>query len=105
VLAVHPTQLYEVVALLFLFYLLWRWRRHEHGVGWLFGCYLVGVGIERFLVELLRAKDDRLLGPFTLAQAASVAVFLIGVGLVAVWRRKDALVVKPEGALAPKAAS
>jgi phosphatidylglycerol:prolipoprotein diacylglycerol transferase len=103
VLAVHPTQLYEVAALLFLFYLLWRWRRHQHGVGWLFGCYLVGVGIERFLVEFLRAKDDRLLGPFTLAQAASVAVFVVGVGLLAVWRKKDALVVKPEGALTPKA--
>ena len=29
-------------------------------------------GIERFLVEILRAKDDRLLGPFTLAQLTSV---------------------------------
>jgi prolipoprotein diacylglyceryltransferase len=65
----------------------------------------VGVGIERFLVEFLRAKDDRLLGPFTLAQAASVAVFVIGVTLLALWKKKDALVVRPEGALAPKAAA
>lgn len=103
VLAVHPTQLYEVAALLFLFALLWRWRRHQHAVGWLFGCYLVGVGLERFLVEFLRAKDDRLLGGFTLAQAASVAALVVGVILVAAFTSKDALVVKPEGALAPKA--
>jgi phosphatidylglycerol:prolipoprotein diacylglycerol transferase len=102
VLAVHPTQLYEVAALLFVFYLLWRWRRHEHAMGWLFGCYLVAIGIERFLVEFLRAKDDRLLGGFTLAQAASVAAFVVGVGLLAVWRKKDGLVLKAAGALAAK---
>jgi phosphatidylglycerol:prolipoprotein diacylglycerol transferase len=103
VLAVHPTQLYEVAALVFIFGLLWRRRRHDHAVGWLFGCYLVAIGIERFLVEFVRAKDDRLLGDFTLAQVASVAAVVIGLGVVALFGRKDATVVKPEGALAPKA--
>ena len=102
VLAVHPTQLYEVAALLFLFWLLWRWRRHEHAVGWLFACYLIGVGIERFLVEFVRAKDDRVLAGFTLAQATSVVIVLAGIGLLTMWRRKDALVVKPEGVFAPR---
>ena len=32
------------------------------------------LAVERFAVEILRAKDDRFLGPFTLAQAFSVAV-------------------------------
>jgi phosphatidylglycerol:prolipoprotein diacylglycerol transferase len=105
VLAVHPTQLYEVAALLFIFSLLWRWRRHQHAVGWLFGCYLVAIGIERFLVEFVRAKDDRLLGNFTIAQVASVAAVVIGMGVVAMFAKKDGLVVKPEGALAPKAAA
>ena len=41
VLAVHPTQLYEVAALMFVFWLLWRMRNHRHGVGWLFGLYLL----------------------------------------------------------------
>ncbi|HET7038439.1 MAG TPA: prolipoprotein diacylglyceryl transferase [Gemmatimonadales bacterium] len=103
VLAVHPTQLYEVAALVCIFGLLWRWRRHDHAVGWLFGCYLVAIGIERFLVEFVRAKDDRLLGDFTLAQVASVAAVVIGLGVVAMFGRRDAMVVKPEGALAPKA--
>jgi phosphatidylglycerol:prolipoprotein diacylglycerol transferase len=74
-------------------------------VGWLFGCYLVAIGIERFLVEFVRAKDDRLLGNFTIAQVASVAAVIIGMGVVAMFAKKDGLVVKPEGALAPKAAA
>lgn len=104
VLAVHPTQLYEVAALIAIFALLWRVRRHAHSVGWLFGAYLVAAGIERFLVEFVRAKDDRLLGGFTIAQATSVAVFLLGVGLVAHWWRNDGITVTAEGSLRPRAA-
>jgi phosphatidylglycerol---prolipoprotein diacylglyceryl transferase len=103
VLAVHPTQLYEVAALLAAFWLLWRLRRHGHAVGWLFGVYLVLVGIERFLVEFLRAKDDRLLGMFTVAQLTSVALFLIGIGVMQWLKRPDGFEVRPEGGLAPRA--
>jgi phosphatidylglycerol:prolipoprotein diacylglycerol transferase len=83
VLAVHPTQLYEVAAMLGVFMILWSWRRRDRPIGWLFGAYLAFAGTERFLVEILRAKDDRLLGPFTIAQVASVVVVLVGVALVA----------------------
>jgi phosphatidylglycerol:prolipoprotein diacylglycerol transferase len=55
-------------------------------VGWLFGLYLVFAGVERFLVEILRAKDDRLLGPFTLAQLPSVLLVAVGVYLLKAWR-------------------
>jgi phosphatidylglycerol:prolipoprotein diacylglycerol transferase len=102
VLAVHPTQLYEVAALLFIFSLLWRWRRHDRALGWLFGVYLLAEGIERFLVEFVRAKDDRILGAYTLSQAAAVAAVVIGAAAMAAWRKRDGLVVRPEGALAPK---
>jgi phosphatidylglycerol:prolipoprotein diacylglycerol transferase len=87
VLAVHPTQLYEVAAMLVAFALLWSLRKSGRPVGWLFGLYLVFAGIERFLVEILRAKDDRFLGPFTLAQLASVIIVIIGVSLLFAWRR------------------
>lgn len=87
VLAVHPTQLYEVAAMLVAFAILWVLRKKGKPVGWLFGVYLVFAGIERFLVEILRAKDDRLLGPFTIAQLTSVLLVLLGVGLMAAWRR------------------
>lgn len=88
VLAVHPTQLFEVVLMLGAFMLLWAWRTKAWGTGWLFGAYLMLAGTERFLIEILRAKDDRLLGPFTLAQATSV--LLVTVGVVLVVRLKDA---------------
>lgn len=101
-LAVHPTQLYEVAALLFVFWLLWRLRRHEHAVGWLFGVYLVAIGLERFLVEFVRAKDDRLVGALTLAQVTSLVLLFVGLGLLALLRRPDGVTVEPAGGLAPR---
>jgi phosphatidylglycerol:prolipoprotein diacylglycerol transferase len=86
VLAVHPTQLYEVAAMLVAFAVLWVLRKRGKPVGWLFGVYLVFAGIERFLVEIVRAKDDRLLGPFTVAQLTSVVLVVVGATLMAAWR-------------------
>jgi phosphatidylglycerol:prolipoprotein diacylglycerol transferase len=87
VLAVHPTQLYEVAAMLVAFAVLWVMRKRGKPVGWLFGVYLVFAGTERFLVEILRAKDDRLLGPFTIAQLTSVVLVLVGGALISIWRQ------------------
>ena len=39
-------------------------------------------GVERFVIEFLRAKDDRIFGAFTLAQVTSVALVLVGAYLV-----------------------
>jgi len=89
VLAVHPTQLYEVAAMLFVFWALWRLRRHSHGMGWLAAVYLMAVGVERFLVEFIRAKDDRMLGMFTIAQLMSMVLFLLGAMLAVHWWKKD----------------
>ena len=82
VLAVHPTQLYEVALMTIAFMVLWKWRLRAKPMGWIFGVYLIFAGMERFLVEILRAKDDRFLGPFTLAQATSIAVVLVGVAVM-----------------------
>lgn len=80
---VHPTQLYEVALSTLIFLFLWKIRRHDHAKGWLFMVWLVLAGIERFLVEFLRAKDDRFLGAFTLAQVISLAAVAVGiVGMV-----------------------
>ncbi|MGE5231279.1 MAG: prolipoprotein diacylglyceryl transferase [Deltaproteobacteria bacterium] len=86
VLAVHPTQLYEIALMLAAFAVLWRLRARARPTGWLFGLYLVFAGAERFLVEIVRAKDDRLLGPFTLAQLTSVVLVAIGGVLLARWK-------------------
>jgi phosphatidylglycerol:prolipoprotein diacylglycerol transferase len=87
VLAVHPTQLYEVAAMLVAFAILWSLRRWNRPVGWLFGLYLVFAGVERFLVEIVRAKDDRFVGPFTIAQVTSVILVAIGLLLLTLWRK------------------
>jgi phosphatidylglycerol:prolipoprotein diacylglycerol transferase len=84
VVPVHPTQLYEVALSTLIFLLLLKLRRHDHQWGWLFMVWLVLAGLERGFVEIFRAKDDRVLGAFTLAQLFSVA--LITVGLLGMWR-------------------
>jgi phosphatidylglycerol:prolipoprotein diacylglycerol transferase len=82
-LAVHPTQLYEVTIMMLIFLLLWRLRFHRKGTGWLMGLYLVLAGLERFGIELLRAKDDRIFGAFTIAQVTSLALVLAGLVIMA----------------------
>jgi phosphatidylglycerol:prolipoprotein diacylglycerol transferase len=76
---VHPTQLYEVGMSTLIFFLLWRIRRHQHRAGWLFMLWLILAGLERFLVEFVRAKDDRFLGALTLAQVLSLAIVAVGI--------------------------
>lgn len=87
VLSVHPTQLYETVMGFVMFLVLWRYRDHPHAAGWLFGLYCVLAGIERFIVEIFRAKDDRFFGFFTMAQLISIAIFCVGVGLMVAMRK------------------
>src|SRR5688572_18265176 len=83
VLKVHPTQLYEAFASFVMFVvLLWLNRRpHPRGLGW--ALFLVLLGIERFLVEIVRAKDDRFFGAFTVAQVISVLLVVVGIGWAA----------------------
>lgn len=94
VLAVHPTQLYEVAAMLVAFAVLWKLRKAAWGTGALFGVYLMLAGTERFLVEFVRAKDDRFLGPFTIAQVTSVILVVIG---TVVWVRLKGTAMKEPG--------
>jgi phosphatidylglycerol---prolipoprotein diacylglyceryl transferase len=81
--AVHPTQLYEVGLMLVIFAFLWRWRTSRRGTGWLFGAYLLLAGVERFAIEILRAKDDRLLPlGLSVAQGTSIVMVVVGVTLL-----------------------
>jgi phosphatidylglycerol---prolipoprotein diacylglyceryl transferase len=79
VVPVYPTQLFEVGLSTLIFLLLWRLRRHDKQKGWLFMLWLCLAGVERFLVEFLRAKDDRFIGGLTLAQLISLGVVAVGV--------------------------
>lgn len=79
VVPVHPTQLYEVGLSFLIFVLLWSIRKRHHPSGWLFMLWLSLAGVERFVVEFFRAKDDRFLGVLTLAQAISLLLVAVGV--------------------------
>jgi len=73
---VHPTPIYETLAMGSLAIVLWGLRdRFMPGV--LFAIYLFGAGLERFLVEFLRRNDDVAIG-LTEAQLLSVAMMLAG---------------------------
>jgi phosphatidylglycerol:prolipoprotein diacylglycerol transferase len=88
VLAVHPTQLYEVAMGLVMFAILWHYRRHQRARGWLFGLYCALAGVERFIVEFYRAKDDRFLGPLSTAQVIAIAFVAVGAVLMTKHRRR-----------------
>jgi phosphatidylglycerol:prolipoprotein diacylglycerol transferase len=89
VVSVYPTQLFEVALGFAMFAILWRLRDHRHREGWLFGCYCVLAGAERFVIEFFRAKDDRFLGPLTLAQAIAIAFMAGGVLIAASFRSRS----------------
>lgn len=88
VLAVHPTQLYEVGMTLIMFAVLWSLRKRLSRPGLLFAVYLALAGVERFIVEIFRAKDDRLLGALTVAQTISIGLVLAAIAW-AQWLRRD----------------
>jgi phosphatidylglycerol:prolipoprotein diacylglycerol transferase len=87
---VHPTQVYETLICLVIWWLGVRYLKRGGPPGSTALPILALLAVERFAVEFLRAKDDRFLGGFTLAQAISAAVFLL---LFVLWwsRRRVAL--------------
>jgi phosphatidylglycerol:prolipoprotein diacylglycerol transferase len=82
--AVHPTQLYETLAAGLIWWVgVWLLRRGARR-GTTTVVVLSLLAVERFLVEFVRAKDDRFLAGLTLAQVLSLVALLI-MGLL--WKR------------------
>jgi phosphatidylglycerol:prolipoprotein diacylglycerol transferase len=78
---VHPTQLYESLALTVLGLLLLRWRRGGVGDTLVLGRYLLLAGAIRFAIEYVRV-NTRIVGPFTLAHLLSLGVTMVGLVLI-----------------------
>lgn len=90
---VHPTPVYEALAMGFGAWLLWRLRdRFRTGV--LFALYLLYAGGERFLVEFVRRNDDVALG-LTVAQLESLAMIAAGAIWLAVVQRRHGTLARP----------
>jgi phosphatidylglycerol:prolipoprotein diacylglycerol transferase len=78
---VHPTPIYEMLAYLAIFLILWRQRSHARPSGSLLGQYLILTGVARFAVEFVRRNPDVALG-LTLPQFFSLGFLVIGVVLL-----------------------
>lgn len=77
---VHPTPIYDMIVLVAIFAFLWSIRKRPLPGGFLFGLYLVLVGIGRFVTEFYRTTPQVALG-LTAAQLISVALVAIGLTL------------------------
>jgi len=102
IVAVHPTQLYEIGMALILFAVVWQVGKRRLHTGQLFSLFMVFYGIERFIIEFVRAKTDRVVLGLSTSQLASILLFAAGIWL---WHhRKKAPVVDPGAArpLAPE---
>jgi phosphatidylglycerol---prolipoprotein diacylglyceryl transferase len=82
---VHPTPVYETLAMGLAGALLWR-LRDRFAPGVLFGLYLMIAGVERFLIEFIRRNDEVVAG---LTQAQLIALVLLGLGAAIVAVRRD----------------
>jgi phosphatidylglycerol---prolipoprotein diacylglyceryl transferase len=83
---VHPTPVYETLAMGLVAWLLWTWRDRLRP-GLLFAVYLVLAGGERFLVEFVRRNDEVLAG-LTAPQLQSLAMIAVGTGWLALSSRR-----------------
>lgn len=73
---VHPTPIYETVAMGIVAIVLWHLRdRYRPGV--LFALYLLLAGTERFLVEFVR-RNEAVVAGLTEAQLMSLAMIVVG---------------------------
>lgn len=75
---VHPTQIYEALALVPLALMLIRWRRHGRPDEFVLALYLVSAGSVRFLIEFVRVHE-RVIGPLTVAHLASLLAVVAGI--------------------------
>jgi len=75
---VIPTQLFEVALGFIMFAILWQVARRPLRTGQLFSLFLVFYAIERFFIEFVRAKGDRVIAGLSTSQIASIALFAVG---------------------------
>jgi phosphatidylglycerol:prolipoprotein diacylglycerol transferase len=90
---VHPTPVYETLAMGLGAWVLWQLRDRVRA-GCLFAIYLIYAGTERFLVEFIRRNTKDSLG-LTTAQLESIAMMVIGICWIAIVVRRHGGVGRP----------
>jgi phosphatidylglycerol---prolipoprotein diacylglyceryl transferase len=87
---VHPTQLYEALALAVVAWFLFRWRSKGVQDVLVLGRYLVLAGAIRFSIEFVRINLP-VLGPLTWAQLLSLSLVTVGAVLILKSSRSEGL--------------
>ena len=85
----HPTQLYEALCYLILFYILWKfyWKTDKkEKTGFLFGVFMIGLWSARFFIEFFKeaqvdGREDWIFSLNT-GQVLSIPLILIGLWLM-----------------------
>ncbi|MFY7670736.1 prolipoprotein diacylglyceryl transferase [Tenacibaculum sp. MEBiC06402] len=83
----HPTQIYEAVSYLILFFILWRlyWKTDKkQKEGYLFGVFMIALWSLRFVIEFIKKPQVQERGEWALntGQWLSIPLILIGVWLM-----------------------
>ncbi|MBK8228270.1 MAG: prolipoprotein diacylglyceryl transferase [Flavobacteriales bacterium] len=86
---VFPTPLYETIACLALFGVLWMLRKRLKPAGSIFFLFLFLNGLERFFIEKIRV-NVHVLGNITQAEIISSALMIAGIGGLIWLRRRNA---------------
>lgn len=81
---VYPTSLYEFVACLLLFAILWALRKRIRYAGMLFSIYLIMSGVERFTIELIRVNSKYHVGGLAFTQAEMISVLMVLAGIAGI---------------------
>jgi prolipoprotein diacylglyceryltransferase len=81
---VFPTPLYESIACILLFFVLWSMRKKIKVPGVLFSVYLLLNGIERFFIELIRVNSKSSFGGIEYSQAQLISSLLIVIGIAGI---------------------
>ena len=76
---VHPTQVYEVILMGLIFFVLWKLRKRNTPDGWLFSILLILAGIERFLIEFIRSTTPSPIPDLSVAQLIAIGLIVIGI--------------------------
>ncbi len=76
---VHPTQVYEVILMGLIFFVLWKLRKRNTPDGWLFSILIILAGIERFLIEFIRSTTPSPIPDLSVAQLIAIGLIVIGI--------------------------
>lgn len=84
----HPTQLYESLACLVLFIILYKVAKKQPFEGKVFALFMTLYGVIRFILEYFRGSESAYFWGLTTAQTVCIPLFIVGVVLYGFQKKK-----------------